>query len=147
MSTGTEQLKSPLRSPSSRRPWDLAAVSTDDYLASLTRRLEALEKKLVGRRGVREDFPPLFPAVKVKWARSGAPHTHLTAKAIRGGVKCGPTCPNEEWPTLHIGVVEAPGSNQIVLLLGFECVHGCGTQQLMVSVYARMIYDRAPPTT
>lgn len=53
-----------MRSPS-RRPWDVSAVGRDDYLASLTRRLEVLEKKLVGTRGLREDFPPLYPAIKV----------------------------------------------------------------------------------
>lgn len=64
-----EEVKSPVRSPlksPSRRPWDLSAVGTDDYLASLTRRLETLEKKLIGKRGSLEDYPPLYPAVKVK---------------------------------------------------------------------------------
>ena len=49
--------------------------------------------------------------------------------------------------------MQAPGSwrsNQIVLRLGFECTHGCGTQQyeliqLVVSVCARMIYTLHPP--
>ncbi len=64
----SEEAKSPLRSPSAKQ-WDVSAVGTDDYLASLTRRLEALEKKLVGRRRLREDFPPLFPAIRVGSAR------------------------------------------------------------------------------
>lgn len=65
-----EVVKSPVRSPlksPSRRPWDVSAVGRDNYLASLTRRLETLEKKLVRKRGPLEDFPPLYPAVKVKY--------------------------------------------------------------------------------
>lgn len=58
------EVKSPLRSPS-RRPWEVSAVGTDNYLASLTRRLEVLERKLVGKRSLRGDFPPLYPAIKV----------------------------------------------------------------------------------
>lgn len=57
-------MRSPLKSPS-RRPWDESAVGREDYLASLTRRLEVVEKKLVGRLGLREGFPPLYPAVWV----------------------------------------------------------------------------------
>ena len=57
-------VRSPVRS-APKKEWAAGAVGTDDYLASLTRRLDLLEKKLVGRRGMREGYPPLYPAVKV----------------------------------------------------------------------------------
>ena len=63
------EAKSPLRSPTAKglslKQWDVGAVGTDAYLTSLTRRLDALEEKLVGKRGIRENFPPLCPTVKV----------------------------------------------------------------------------------
>ena len=34
-------------------------VGSEDYLASLLRRLDILEKKLVGESGMKEDQPPL----------------------------------------------------------------------------------------
>ena len=63
------ELRSPVRSPvrsPTKKQWDASAVGTDNYLASLTRRLELLEKKLVGKRGLRDGYPPLYPAIKVR---------------------------------------------------------------------------------
>ena len=59
-------LRSPLRSPSKPKEWDASAVGSDDYLASLTRRLDVVEKKLVGARGFRKEYRPLVPAVQVR---------------------------------------------------------------------------------
>ena len=56
-----------MRSPTSRQPkeWDINAVGSDEYLASLTRRLDVLEKKLVGENGGVGRHRPLFPAIQV----------------------------------------------------------------------------------
>ena len=52
------RLKSPPRELSEE------AVGTNDYIASLTRRLENLERKVLGKR-VPKDQPPLFHMVDV----------------------------------------------------------------------------------
>ena len=65
MASEVSSLRSPTRSKS--RQWDANAVGSDDYLVSITRRLEILEKRLVGKHGLdQEDQPPLTPILKVK---------------------------------------------------------------------------------
>ena len=54
----TDQGKAPLALDQSR-------VGSEDYLSSLTRRLDALEKKLVGDSGMKKDQPPLNTTVNV----------------------------------------------------------------------------------
>ena len=44
---------------------DQSRVGSEDYLSSLTRRLDVLEKKLVGNSGIKEDQPPLNKTVEV----------------------------------------------------------------------------------
>lgn len=44
---------------------DQSRVGSEDYLSSLTRRLDALEKKLVGDSGMKKDQPPLNTTVNV----------------------------------------------------------------------------------
>ena len=51
---------------------DPSKVGSEDYLSSLTRRLDVLEKKLVGDSGIKEDQPPLKTTVNVSSA-SGLP--------------------------------------------------------------------------
>lgn len=46
---------------------DQSRVGSDDYLSSLTRRLDILEKKLVGNSGIKEDQPPLKTTVNVSF--------------------------------------------------------------------------------
>ncbi len=45
--------------------FDVGAVGSDDYLSALTRRLEALEKRVIGQDGIRPDQPPLKPTLEV----------------------------------------------------------------------------------
>ena len=59
----TGRVKSPFKSP--RKQWNPSSVESDDYLVSLTRRLDVLEQKLVGKRSLKADQPPLAPTVKV----------------------------------------------------------------------------------
>ena len=44
---------------------DQSRVGSEDYLSSLMRRLDALEKKLVGDSGMKKDQPPLNTTVNV----------------------------------------------------------------------------------
>lgn len=62
MATGSGGVKSPVRSP--KKQWDASAVAKDDYLASVARRLDLMEKRVLGKRGLREGYPPLYPSVK-----------------------------------------------------------------------------------
>ena len=48
-----------------RTTLDPAKVGSEDYLTSLTRRLDVLEKKLVGRSGMKEDQPPMITTINV----------------------------------------------------------------------------------
>lgn len=41
------------------------AVGSEEYLTALNRRVEILEKKLVGSHGIKEDQPPLKPTLEV----------------------------------------------------------------------------------
>ncbi len=52
-------LTSPKKEP------NISAVSTNDYLDSLTKRLEHLERKVLGKR-LLKDQPPLFQTVNVR---------------------------------------------------------------------------------
>ena len=47
---------------------DPSKIGSEDYLSSLTRRLDVLEKKLVGDSGIKEDQPPLKTTVNVSSA-------------------------------------------------------------------------------
>ena len=44
---------------------DPSRVGSEEHLTSLTRRLDLLEKKLVGESGIKEDQPPLRTTVDV----------------------------------------------------------------------------------
>ena len=48
-----------------KQKFSVDAVGSDEYLTALTRRVEILEKKLVGSRGIKEDQPPLKPTLEV----------------------------------------------------------------------------------
>ena len=48
-----------------QRSFEASAVGSDEYLTSLIRRLDVLEKKIVGQHGLREDQPSLKPTVEV----------------------------------------------------------------------------------
>lgn len=47
------------------KQFDVAAVASDDYLSCLARRLEVLEKKIVGKNIIGDDQPPLKPTLEV----------------------------------------------------------------------------------
>lgn len=44
---------------------DPSKVGSEDYLSSLTRRLDVLEKKIVGNSGMKDDQPPLTTTLNV----------------------------------------------------------------------------------
>ena len=44
---------------------DVNAVASEEYISSLMRRIDTLEKKLVGKSGFKEDQPSLLPTVNV----------------------------------------------------------------------------------
>ena len=46
-------------------PLDPSKVGSEDYLSSLTRRLDLLEKKLIGDSGMKKDQPPLATTLNV----------------------------------------------------------------------------------
>ena len=48
-----------------QRSFEASAVGSDEYLTSLIRRLEVLEKKIVGQNGFKKDQPPLKPTLEV----------------------------------------------------------------------------------
>ena len=49
-----------------QKGFETSAVGSDEYLTSLIRRLDVLEKKIVGQHGFREDQPPLKPTLEVR---------------------------------------------------------------------------------
>ena len=56
---------------------DQSRVGSEDYLTSLTRRLDVLEKKLVGDSGIKEDQPPLKTTVDVSSASGLFPSSYV----------------------------------------------------------------------
>lgn len=79
-----EKTKSPVRSPvrSPRKEWDASAVGRDDYVASLTRRLDILEKRLVGKRRTTQ---PLHTTLGVS---TNAIHKHFTLSLLSLSQNC-----------------------------------------------------------
>ncbi len=57
----------PLKMAATSQQFDVGAVGSEDYLSALTRRLEALEKRVVGQGGLRLDQPPLKPTLEVSY--------------------------------------------------------------------------------
>ncbi len=48
------------------KQFDISAVGSDDYLSTLNRRLEVLERRLVGQNGFKPDQPPLKETLEVR---------------------------------------------------------------------------------
>ncbi len=67
-----------------KKQWNSSAVASDDYLSSLTRRLEVLEKKLIGKRAVK-DQPPLKPTIQVLSPNFNLPYTSTIKEREREG--------------------------------------------------------------
>ncbi len=48
------------------KQFDTSAVGSDDYLITLNRRLDVLERRLVGQHGFKPDQPPLKTTLEVR---------------------------------------------------------------------------------
>ena len=77
---------------------DQSGVASEDYLASLVRRLDILERKVVGKLGVKEDQPPLKTTLDVSWDII-LMCVCVCARASRGGhlyAYCADTCDRDQ---------------------------------------------------